>query len=153
LPQWIDEEIRNIDALAADISGSRLPRRRAPLAARLELRLSEALDLIEGLAGSTRALLVRQLLRALGFDERRHLQWRIEHKLIQALVLRSWIPESVPVTCGLNALAGCRGSQELRQFLADRFPGGYVIKTALGDSSGESPDRANPGLVDRKSVV
>lgn len=99
--------------------------------------MSEGLCLREGLAGSTRALLVRQLLRALGFDEHRHLQWRMEHKLIQALVLRSFVPESIPVTCGLSALAGRHDSRGLRQLLASPFPNGYVIKATLGDSSGE----------------
>src|SRR5580698_8643222 len=137
LLQWIQEEIRQIDTLAAEIGNCPLPRRRSPLASRLDLRVSEGLCLREGLAGSTRALLVRQLLRALGFDEHRHLQWRMEHKLIQALVLRSFIPESIPVTCGLSTLAGRRDSRELGQFLASHFPDGYVIKAALGDSSGE----------------
>jgi len=131
------EEIRQVDTLTAEIGSCRLPRRRSPLASRLDLRLSEGLCLRDGLAGSTRALLVRQLLRALGFDEHRHLQWRMEHKLVQALVLRSFVPESIPVTCGLSALPGRHDSRELRQFLACHFPSGYVIKAALGDSSGE----------------
>jgi hypothetical protein len=131
------EELCQIDTLMTEIGSCRLPRRRSPLACRLDLRLSEALCLREGLAGSTRALLVRQLLRALGFDEHRHLQWRMEHKLIQALVLRSFLPESIPVTYGLNALAVHHGAQGLRQFLASHFLNGFVIKAALGDSSGE----------------
>jgi hypothetical protein len=130
-------ELGQIDTLTAEIGSCRLPRRRSPLTSRLDLRLSEGLCLREGLAGSTRALPVRHLLRALGFDEHRHLQWRMEHKLIQALVLRSFVPESIPVTYGLNALAAHHHSRGLRQFLASHFPSGYVIKAALGDSSGE----------------
>jgi hypothetical protein len=150
LLQWILEEIRQIDTLTVEIGSCRLPRRRRPLASRLDLRLSEGLCLREGLAGSTRALLVRQLLRALGFDEYRHLQWRIEHKLIQALVLRSFIPESIPVTCGLNDLALRRDSRGLRQFLASHFPSGYVTKAALGDSSGEIPNGGGAELASIK---
>ncbi|MGA2218856.1 MAG: hypothetical protein ABSG51_12260, partial [Terracidiphilus sp.] len=138
--QWAQEELRQIGELVAEIGNCRLPRRRSPLASGLNLRLSEALGLREGLAGSTRALLVRQLLRGLGFDEHRHLQWRMEHKLIQALVLQSFVRESIPVTCGLNALAVRGDSRGLRQFLASHFPSGYLIKAALGDSSGELPD-------------
>jgi hypothetical protein len=149
--EWTQEELRQIDTLTAEIGSCRLPRRRRPLSSRLDLRLSEGLCLREGLAGSTRALLVRQLLRALGFDEHRHLQWRMEHKLIQALVLRSFIPESIPITCGLSALAGRHDSRGLREFLACHFPNGYVIKAALGDSSGElhngnGPELASIGL-------
>jgi hypothetical protein len=143
LPQWIPEEIRQADAVAAEIANCGLPRRRPPLTSRLDLRLSEGLGLVEGLAGSKRALPVRQLLRALGFDEARHLQWRLEHKLVQALVLRSWTPEIIPVTCGFDSLVRSHGPRGVRQFLADSFPGGYVLKAALGDSSGESASGDN----------
>jgi hypothetical protein len=143
LPQWIPEEIRQIEAVTAEIANCGLPRRRAPLALRLDLRLSEGLPLIEGLAGSSRALPVRQLLRALGFEEARHLRWRLEHKLVQALVLRSWVPELIPVTCGLGSLAQSHGPRGVRQFLADDFPDGYILKAALGDSSGESGSGGN----------
>ena len=137
-PHWIPEEIRQIQLLVDEIAACRLPRRRTPLTSRLELRLSAGLGLVEGLAGSTRALPVRQLLRALGFDEFRHLRWRMEHKLVQALVLRHWLPEAIPVTCGLTELACRHGPGRLRQFLGSDFPTGYIVKTALGDSSGES---------------
>jgi hypothetical protein len=103
----------------------------------IEIRLSSGLALVEGLAGSTRALITRQLLRTLGFDEHRQLEWRVEHKLIQALLLRHWIPESIPVTCGLHSLARRCGPNRLREFLAAEYPGGFLIKDALGDSSGE----------------
>lgn len=138
MPQWIPEETAHAEPLIQEIANCKLPRRRTALTSPLHLRLSEGIALAEGLAGSTRALPVRQLLRALGFDEHRHLQWRMEHKLVQALVLRCWIPEAIPVTCGLNALARHHGSAALRQNLAADFPTGYVLKTALGDSSGES---------------
>lgn len=147
MPQWLGEEICQADSLAQRISDCALPRRRKPLTSPPDLRLSAALPLIEGLAGSTRALLVRQLLRALGFDEYRHLQWRVEHKLIQALVLRAYIPEAIPVTCGLDSLRLAKGIGGLREFLENRFPGGYLIKAALGDSSGEAPARHNPELI------
>lgn len=135
-----------IEALIAQIAGCGLPRRRAA-SAEIDLRLSSGIRLTEGLAGSTRALIVRQLLRGLGFDEHRHLQWRVEHKLIQALVLRRWIPEAIPVTCGLNQLALRYGSKALRQFLATDYPHGFLIKDALGDSSGELPNRNHAELI------
>ena len=138
MPQWLPEEISQIAAVVTEIANCGLPRRRQPLTSRLNLSLSEALGLVEGLGGSTRALPVRQLLRALGFDEARHLQWRMEHKLLQALVLRTWIPEIIPVTCGLQALARKHDAPGIGQFLADNFPDGYLLKAALGDSSGEA---------------
>jgi hypothetical protein len=148
--RWIPEELAQVEPLTHEITFCALPRRRTPIRERLDLKLSEAGDLFEGLAGTTRALPVRQLLRALGFDEGRHLRWRLEHKLIQALVLRGWIPEAIPVTCGLNALtAGC-GAARIRESLASRFPNAYRIKSALGDSSGEvrNPDAAEAVLHD-----
>ncbi len=138
MPQWDPEEVRQGDALAAEIAGCRLPRRRAALESAVELRLSEAVDLVDGLAGNSRALLVRQLLRVLGFDEHRHIRWRLEHKLIQALVLRYWVPELIPVTWGFGALVVRHGAHGLKERLSSDFPEGYVLKSALGDSSGES---------------
>jgi hypothetical protein len=137
------EEISQIAALVADIANCVLPRRRASLTSRIDLRLSEALGLVEGLGGSNRALPVRQLLRALGFDEARHLQWRMEHKLVQALILRAWVPETIPVTCGLQSLVRSHGPRGVRQFLSNSFQNGYLLKAALGDSSGESEGRDN----------
>src|SRR5262249_16016217 len=133
-----------IENLNCEIARCGLPRRRMPLSAPLELKLSEARGLIDGLAGNSCALLVRQLLRALGFDETLHLQWRIEHKLIQPLVLRAWIPEVIPVSCGLGAFAHALGTARLREC----FPKGYRIKHALGDSSGEEPqDHAGEAIL------
>ena len=133
MPRWVADEIKQIEAVTQDIAGCCAARRRSRPAGPLRLRLSEARSLIDGLAGTTRALLVRQLLRALGFDENRALQWRLEHKLIQALVLRQWILEAIPVTCGLN------GFVRSGESFAGCFPNGYRIKAALGDSSGELP--------------
>lgn len=120
-----------------------MPRRYARPVGGIDLRLSEGLPLLEGLAGSTRALIVRQLFRDLGFDEHRHPRWRLEHKLVQALVLRGWIPEVIPVTRGLSDFTRQHDAYKLRSCLADLYPAGYVIKTSLGDSSGEVPDRDN----------
>jgi hypothetical protein len=134
--------------LISEIARCPLPRRRTPLPGRLDLKLSEARGLIEGLAGNSRALLVRHLLYALGFDETRHLRWRMEHKLIQALVLRQWIPDAIPVTCGLNAFGRSYGAAQVRESLAGNFPDGWRIKCALGDSSGEETpgDRGESAL-------
>ena len=120
-------ELCQIDTLTAEIGGCLLPRRRSPLASRLDLRLSEGLCLREGLAGSTRALLVRQLLRALGFDEHRHLRWRMEHKLVQALVFRHYFPASLPRTYGFDRLTHALGTAGLRRILPAQFHTGFVI--------------------------
>jgi hypothetical protein len=145
--RWIPDELREAAATIASIDACELPRRRERLASPLTLALSRAIPLFDGLGGGTRALIVRQLLRALGFDERRYLPWRLEHKLVQALVMHAYLPGLVPVTCGWSAFpAGC--------------PDGCIVKSALGDSSGEQPrgTMAPPtvvraGLINEEYVV
>jgi ATP-grasp domain, R2K clade family 2 len=92
------------------------------------------------LAATTRALPMRQVLLALGFDERRLAPWRLEHKLVQALVFRHYCPDSLPPTVGLDRLAQGVNLGDLRNTLRVTFPRGFVIKTALGDCSGNECD-------------
>ncbi|HEX3682078.1 MAG TPA: hypothetical protein VHU83_05995 [Bryobacteraceae bacterium] len=128
-------ELSRIAPVTASIAASTLPRRRARLTSDLTLSLSQAIPLLEGLGGETRAVLVRQLLGSLGFDERRHLPWRLEHKLVQALVLHAYIPEAIPVTCGLNTFLAIEPAGSLPN-------PAYFVKRALVDSSGESANLA-----------
>src|SRR5579872_6750924 len=134
------EECALILPLVHEIDRCDAPRRRAPLDGELTLRLSDALPLLADLAASTRALLTRQLLRALGFDERRLPAWRLEHKLVQALVFNHYAPASLPATCGLDRLSWGIDAANLREILMARFPSGFVVKTALGDCSGDDCD-------------
>ena len=122
-------------------------RRRGPVDDALELRLSDAIQLLPQLAASTRALMLRQVLLTFGFDERRLPFWRLEHKLSQAHVFRHYCPDSLPLTCGLDRLGQGVNPSDLRKLLRERFPGGFVIKTALGDTSGnEIHDRTEAAL-------
>jgi hypothetical protein len=121
------------------------PRRRPALTKDLVLPLSEAVPLINGLAGSSRALLIRQLFQVFGFDERRPALWRLEHKLVQALVLNHLCSGSVPVTSGLDFRLRGVPRSNVREHLASEFPDGFIIKETLGDSSG---DRAGANLAD-----
>jgi len=89
-----------------------------------------------------RALIIRQLLAKFGFDEHRVFQWRLEHKLVQAVLLNHYAPGCVPVTCGLGRFVS-KAEGNLRCSIEDAFPAGYVIKEALGHSSGER------GVMDR----
>jgi hypothetical protein len=125
--------------LLGEIDRFDAPRRRAPLHAELELALSNAIELLPELA--VRSLLTRQLLLSLGFDERRLPKWRLEHKLVQALVFNHYSPGCLPQTCGMDRLAWESGLGRLRESLRERFPSGFVVKTALGDSSGDECDR------------
>src|ERR1700722_31380 len=125
--------IRQIEAFGG-------PRRRGTVDGDIELRLSDAIRLLPQLAATTRALTMRQVLLALGFDERRLTCWRLEHKLVQALVFRHYCPDSLPPTLGLDRLAQGVNLGDLRNTLREMFPQGFVIKTALGDCSGNECD-------------
>jgi hypothetical protein len=133
--RWLASELRQIAPVVASIAACDVPRRRSPLTSNLTLCLSEAIPLLKGLGGGTRAVLVRQLLRSLAFDECRCLPWRLDHKLVQALVLRSYLPEAIPVTCGFNGILAIEDAGSLEQ-------AGYFIKRALSDSSGEEGNQA-----------
>ncbi|MGC9949062.1 MAG: hypothetical protein ABSF64_22060 [Bryobacteraceae bacterium] len=151
MPRWSLEELRKAAGIAAAIEGCRAPRRRRAVA-QVDLSLRAAIPLLDGLGGGTRAVLVRQLLRALGFDERSHLEWRLEHKLVQGLVLHAYLPGMVPVTRGLAAALFGQDPDGVQNYLDCELPGGYVVKTALGDSSGESPDGAGTQVIPKYAL-
>ncbi len=84
-----------------------------------------------------RALPIRQLSAVLGFSESRVFEWRLDHKLVQALVLNHYLPGAIPVTCGLRRFAGDERGDRVASRAAFEFDGRYVIKAVLGHSSGE----------------
>jgi hypothetical protein len=138
MPKWSPQELQKVAGIRAAIDGSPTPRRMRRVGTDLELSLQSAAPLMHGLAGSTRALLVRQFLQVLGFDECSHMEWRLEHKLVQALILHSYVPDLVPATSGVAGMLSGNDPSGYRSFLSREFPDGYVIKPALGDSSGET---------------
>ena len=143
MPGWIPHELHQIAPLTASIGACKLPRTRPPLSSALTLSLSQAIPLLADLGGATRAVLVRQLLRSLGFDEYRYVPWRLEHKLVQALVMHSYLPGIMPVTAGLNSFLANGNAAAIQN-------GNYFVKPALGDSSGEYPNCVEPvSLVSR----
>jgi hypothetical protein len=146
MPDWSPEELYKAACINAAIDECPMPRRQRRRTPVLVLSLREALPLLEGLGGGTRAVLVRQLLQALGFDEHNHVEWRLEHKLVQALVLQSYLPGLFPVTRGLRGMLAGKSPDEFQAFLASEFPAGHIIKTALGDSSGEAESKPTVDL-------
>jgi hypothetical protein len=103
----------------------------------LRLALSESGPFTKELSGGFGAVFVRQLYRQLGFDEHRQLQWRLEHKLQQALVLNHYFPGCVPVSIGFARQRHLHGGQSLRGVLREAFPAGFYIKSTMNDSSGD----------------
>jgi hypothetical protein len=140
-------EASEILPLIQQIEAFPAPRRRTALEPEIELSLSAAIPLLPGLAASTRGLLTRQLLRVCRFDERRLGNWRLEHKLIQALVWQHYFPASLPRTYGFNRATQAIGAASLRQILPIQFPTGFVIKPAVGDSTGNDCDSRTEGFL------
>ncbi len=141
MPEWNPEEQMQAARIARAIEACPVPRRRPRPNEDIYLRLSEFEPLRAGLASTRRALPVRQLCRALRFDEEHAFRWRLEHKLVQALVVNRYLPGLVPVTRGLGRLARQYGASALSQGLKQEFPNGLYIKPSLGDSSGERPQK------------
>ncbi len=132
---WDAGELRLVEPVCAAIDAVRVPRSTADGKA-VVLRLSEAERLRSGNAGGSQIVFTRHLCAALGFDEHRLLDWRLEHKLVQALVVNRYRPGAMAVTRGLARLRGPAPRVELRSAIAAAFAGGFYAKTALGDSSG-----------------
>lgn len=133
---WSALERERAARIIAGIDAWRGPRRLTDGIGRIHLAVSEINGLCDGIWGSFPVTFIRHLYRELGFDEHRVFNWRLEHKLIQALVLNHYAPGCVPITCGLADL-------NARAPLRTPFPDTLFLKPTLGDSSGDCdvPDR------------
>lgn len=134
--RWDIDEVQEIRSIATQIESFRAERRRNIKQRVIKLALSDSKRFSDGMRSTFRALIIRQLLDKLGFDEHRVFRWRLEHKLVQAVLLNHYYPGSMPVTQGLRRFASKAGG-DLRCAIEKTFPTGYVIKEALGHSSGE----------------
>jgi hypothetical protein len=144
---WDAEEVSEMHSIAAGIETCRARRRRRAANKAIRIALSDSPRFSLGMRSTFRALIVRQLLAKFGFDEHRVFRWRLEHKLAQALLLNHYAPGSVPATRGLHRFAA-KVDGDLRRAIEEAFPAGYVVKEALGHSSGErgDMDRAQEAL-------
>jgi hypothetical protein len=145
--EWDVAEAALAAPVAAALAADPAPRRTAVRDRALAWCADDASDLQVGLHHSVRraggactieALPVRHLYRLLGFDETHPFRWRLEHKLVHALVLNHFCPGAMPVTCGLSSVAArCAetGVDTLRDVLAGSF-----VKRALG--YGSSPENS-----------
>jgi hypothetical protein len=134
---WDVQEAREIRSLATAIDNTQATRRRSIAGQTIAIALSEKARFSAGMQSTFRALIVRHLLHALGFDEHRVFRWRLEHKLVHAALLNHYAPGSVPVTRGLGRFLFGLGHANVSAALDEAFPAGYLIKESLGHSSGE----------------
>jgi amino acid adenylation domain-containing protein len=146
---WNPDELRQVESLRRQVESFHGRRCIVPEAACIELLLSHSSHLKEGLSclKNPGQLFMRQLLKALQFDERRIFGWRFDHKLVQALLLNSYAPGAVPLTWGASqefcSLSPIDAQCRLQQLRAK----GCFVKASLGEASGEG------GQVDRTSVL
>ncbi|HEY6393528.1 MAG TPA: hypothetical protein VIX89_19755 [Bryobacteraceae bacterium] len=139
---WHAGEVAQTDAMRCEIEACTARRRVKAATKHIQLRLSDSTPWLDGLQEASRAVLVRQLFNALRLDEHRPFRWRLEHKLVQSIILDAYLPGVAPVTRGLSRLVSEYGVAGLRNKLDELFPNGYFVKRALSDSSG---DRGNTG--------
>ena len=140
---WSDVEVQRAAKVIAELDSYVGPRRLTGRTRSLRLAVSEINGASDGIWGSFPVTFIRHLCRELGFDEHRVFKWRLEHKLMQALVLNRYVPGTVPVTRGIAEFKRDAGHVNLQAALEAEFPSGFFLKPALGDSSGEcdTPDR------------
>jgi len=100
------------------------------------LRASEARRYARGLADLPPAAFTRHLLAAAGADERRLFRWRLEHKLLQVLVLEHYAPGSTAATRGVFELLAAIPRRSHRAVLARAVASGCVIKRTIGYCAG-----------------
>jgi hypothetical protein len=134
---WHAEEVAQTHQIRREIETCKALRHVKAATKHIHLRLSESEPWLDGLQEVSRVVLVRQLFNALRLDEHRPFRWRLEHKLVQALILDAYLPGMAPVTRGFSRLAFEYGRDSLRSKLDEFFPNGYFVKRALSDSSGD----------------
>jgi hypothetical protein len=132
---WDGSLARLIDEIEAAPVARRRPRGNATRV----VRPAAADSLRLGLTRCLGAFLVRHYYRALGFNERRLARWRLEHKLVQYLVLEHYTPGVMCRSVGLGTVVERARSQgrDLREALGEALPPPFLVKRALSQLSGE----------------
>jgi hypothetical protein len=140
---WHGDEVAQTAQMRREIEACTAPRCVRAATRHIELRLSESAPWLKGLQEVSRVVLMRQLFNALRLDEYRPFRWRLEHKLVQALILDAYLPGMAPVTRGLSRMVSEYGIEDLQIKLNELFPIGYYVKRALSDSSGDKGAAGN----------
>ena len=136
--EWHPREVELAREIIASMSDFRGPRTTTPPREPLRLSSSEASRYRRELRCQIPGILVRHLLGLLGFDENRVFNWRFEHKLVQALILRHYYPDSIPATRGFAREFGPLSKVERKQKLRNLGNEGLLIKPSLGYGSSEA---------------
>jgi hypothetical protein len=147
---WHPVEVAQADRLAQDMERYRIARRVCPPAT-LYFRESDLSELLHNLYMPVRGkfwprgllghLPLRQLYKALGFVESHPFRWHLEHKLVQALVIRRYCDGVYPVTLGLRRFAHQQSQSGDQEAIYDLLRRLYV-KRSLGYGGSSVNDEA-----------
>lgn len=138
---WNPSELREIQPRLDLMENGFDGRHSAPPSDKIMMSAAEAIRFNSGLSCSCLGLPVRHILSKIGFDEKRVFDWRVEHKLVQALILQKYCGSAVPVSCGLNSLLLNCGYSSLSQLLSVRHSSDLILKRTLGYNS--DPDQSH----------
>ena len=131
---WNPSELEQIQPYLIRIKNGTHPRHHTYGSNVIKMSAEEIIELKleKYLPGLRTGIPVRHILLKLGFYEKQALKLRLEHKLIQALILRHYCEDAVPVTCGLNALVASENSSCLEELLIPHHNPKLILKKTLG---------------------
>jgi hypothetical protein len=138
---WNFSDLQQIQSYITLIQKDAYPRNRMHSSDDVTISAAEAIDLslAEEMSSLRTAIPLRHIYRKMGFDEKRVQKFRVDHKLIQALILKQYCGDAVPVTCGLNALLLSGEYSCLDNLLRQDLTPNLMLKKTLG--YGSSPVR------------
>lgn len=99
---------------------------------------SDAPRLLANMRAYDCAFLVRRVLEHLQIDESLPFRFRVDHKLVQGILLRSFVPSSSLKVIGFAKAFKQAGNTSVDLFLQALFPQGFVIKDTYGYASGRN---------------
>ncbi len=129
-----DDDRSWLRGMTASIDAVCLPRRRPRFAETVTARLYQDDPLRQETTGTFGVYVVRALWNALGFDEHRKFNWRLEHKLVQARAFNHYLGCEFPMSWGCDALVRRGLGEPLVDALLSRK---LFAKEALGHLSGD----------------
>jgi hypothetical protein len=91
--------------------------------------------LCRNLSASPGALMVRRVLEHIGCDEDLPFRWKLDHKLVQNLILSEYIPGMLPETTGLVRGSTQAGHMPVATYFKGLWRNGFVIKSSRGSTS------------------
>ena len=131
---WSSAERYVLNEYISDLLNTESPQLRIPRG-QIELSLQDCDHLLDNLRCSIRGILIRRMLELLGCDESYPFKWRLDSKLIQAILVNEFSRDTYPSTVGLGTILQETDEKRVRAYLQSRFPEGFIIKTNYGCSS------------------